>query len=113
MADGSSNTVPLVFKDKYTDEYTTEALPHGHICEAMADEIRYLMDHALLVVPAAEAQSDPEGKLVGGRWVNSNKQDATNPKCTGRFVAQEIGFGADENFYAATPPLDAKRLLFS
>ena len=30
-----------------------------------------------------------------------------------RLVAQEVSLHADESFYAATPPLEAKRLLFS
>ena len=65
MGDGSQRSVPLAFKDVYMDEYTSRPLPHGHICAAMADEIKYLMDHVLVVVPASEAQSDPGHKLVG------------------------------------------------
>ena len=102
-----------MFKDAYRDEYTSETLPHGHICEAMADEMRYLMDKVLTVVPMSEALADVEGKVVSGRWVNSNKQDLQNPKCRGRYVAQELSTGPEEAFYAATPPLEATRLLLS
>ena len=77
----------------------------------MSDEIECLMDHVLEVVPLADALADSEGKLISGRWVNSNKQDLATPKCRGRYVAQEVGHGADEAFYAATPPLEAKRIL--
>ena len=37
VSDGSSTAVPLSVKDMYRDEYTSEALPHGNICEAMSD----------------------------------------------------------------------------
>ena len=45
----------------------------------------------------------------------SNKQDSRNPDCRGRYVAQEVNKGgeADAAFYAATPPLESKRMLFS
>ena len=47
--------------------------------------------------------------------MTSNKQDSEHPDYRGRYVAQEINRGgeADAAFYAATPPLEAKRLLFS
>ena len=67
----------------------------------------------LTIVPTAEALSDPEGKVVGGRWITSNKQDMNQPECRGRYVAQEVSHGADDAFYAATQPLDAKRVLLS
>ena len=64
-------------------------------------------------VPMNEAQQDQTGKIVGSRWVNCNKNDASNPDVRCRLVAQEVNVHADESFYAATPPLEAKRLLFS
>ena len=64
-------------------------------------------------VPLSEAQNDPDGKIVGSRWVNCNKNDASDPDVRCRLVAQEVNLHADESFYAATPPLEAKRLLFS
>ena len=47
--------------------------------------------------------------------MNCNKADTDQPKCKGRYVAQETNAGgeADAAFYAATPPLEAKRVLFS
>ena len=47
------------------------------------------------------------------RWVNCNKNDINDPDVRCRLVAQEVNTFADESFYAATPPLEAKRLLFS
>ena len=41
------------------------------------------------------------------------KNDLEDPDVTCRLVGQEINLHADDTFYAATPPLEAKRLLFS
>ena len=59
-----------------------------------------------------EALSDPDAKLVGTRWVNCNKGDVAEPDVRARLVAQELSMFHDESFYVATPPLEAKRLLF-
>ena len=81
----------------------------------MYDELAYLCDEVFEGVPYDVAMRDPEKVVVSGRWVNCNKQDADNPKCRGRYVAQEVNVNgdADAAFYAATPPLEAKRVLFS
>ena len=42
-----------------------------------------------------------------------NKGDVEHPKIRARWVATEVNTGNDVTFYAATPPLEAKRLLFS
>ena len=66
-------------------------------------------------VDMKEAWDDSSGKIVGCRWVNCNKGDLTNPDVRCRLVAQEVNPGNDPNevFYAAAPPLQEKRLLFS
>ena len=56
---------------------------------------------------------DSSGYIAGTRWVLCNKQDASDPDVRARLVAQEISTHPDDSFYAATPPLEAKRLLFS
>ena len=71
----------------------------------MYDELAYLCDEVFEGVPYDVAMRDPEKVVVSGRWVNCNKQDADNPKCRGRYVAQEVNVNgdADAAFYAATP----------
>ena len=90
MGDGTVRQVPLVFNDFYSDEYTSEILPHGNICSAIVDEIHCLMENVLTVVPASEAQNDVDSKLVSGRWVNCNKQDLQNPKCRGAMLRKKL-----------------------
>ena len=56
--------------------------------------------HVWNKVSREQAQSDPEGKIVGTRWVFVNKGDRV--RC--RLVAQEFA-GSDkrEDLYAGTP----------
>ena len=101
------------FKPTYRDEYTNEQLSEEHIRDAIHDEIDYFNDHVWVGVSMEEALADPEAKLINTRWVNCDKGDPMNPDVRARRVAQEISHFHDESFYAATPPLEAKRLLFS
>ena len=114
-ADGHVVELNLQWKPSYKDEYTSDILPQEHIRHAMVDEMEYMCREVIEGVSLKEALADPDHVIVGGRWVTSNKQDTENPDCRGRYVAQEINRGgeADAAFYAATPPLEAKRLLFS
>ena len=108
-ADGRVGTSELIFRDSYRDEYTNEQLPIGHVRAAMHDELLYFCDHVWELVHV----NDVRGQLIGSRWVNCNKADLENPDVRCRLVGQEVNLHHDESFYAATPPLEAKRLLFS
>ena len=110
---GKDNMVDLTFKDSYTDEYTREVLPMGHVRLAMQEELEYFCDKVWVGVPLEEAENDPDGKIIGSSWVNCNKNDINDPDVRCRLVAQEINLHHDESFYAATPPLEAECMLFS
>ena len=57
---------------------------------------------------------DRTGKApIGTRWVDVNKGDRVHPEYRSRLVAQEINTGRREDLFAATPPLEAKKMLFS
>ena len=110
---GRIEDVNLSFKETYKDEYTCEELPIGHVRTAMQEELAYFCDKVWVGVPMSEALDDPNGKVIGSRWVNCNKNDVNDPDVRCRLVAQEINLHPDDSFYAATPPLEAKRMLFS
>ena len=103
------------FKPQYKDEYTNEMLPYEAAKDAMLDELSYFCSVVFQGVTTDEALKDSDGKIVGCRWVNCNKGDLDNPDVRCRLVAQEVnhGDGPTDAFYAATPPLESKRLLFS
>ena len=117
-ADGREVSLSLDanFKPQYKDEYTCEVLPQESTKDAMLDELAYFCKVVFEGVTTEEAMQDTEGKIVGCRWVNCNKGDAEQPDVRCRLVAQEVNHGdasPNDSFYAATPPLEAKRLLFS
>ena len=105
---GRVDPVNLIFKEAYKYEYTNEELPMGHVRLAMQEELGYFCDKVWSGVPLEEPQNDPEGKIIGSRWVNCNKNDITDPDVRCRLVAQEVNLQHDESFYAATPPLRGK-----
>ena len=46
-------------------------------------------------------------------WVDINKGDEDHPDVRARLVAQDFAMRKDDSFFAATPPLEALRLLLS
>ena len=50
---------------------------------------------------------------LGGKWVDVNKGDAQKPVIRSRYVVQEFARSRSEDFFAATPPLEALRFLIS
>ena len=56
---------------------------------------------------------EPESKVIRTRWVICNKGDSKSPDIRARLVAQEVNTYKSDDFFASTPPLEAKRLLFS
>ena len=53
------------------------------------------------------------GKIIQGRWVDTNKGDTAKPDYRARFVGKEFNTGVDASLYAATPPLEALKLLIA
>ena len=53
------------------------------------------------------------GKLIGVKWVIVNKGDQENPDIRARLVGKEFRTHNDDSLYAATPPLEALRLIVS
>ena len=47
------------------------------------------------------------------RWVDVNKGDEEKAEVRSRSVAKEIKMDKREDLFAATPPLEAKKMLFS
>ena len=51
---------------------------------------------------------------IGTRWIDINKGDEVNPEYRSRLVAQQVKYNSKEkNIFAATPPLEAQKLLFA
>ena len=57
--------------------------------------------------------NDKDATLIRTRWVITDKCDEATPDIRARLVAQEINTFKSDEFFASTPPLEAKRLLLS
>ena len=47
----------------------------GHARLAMKEKLEYFCDKIWVGVHITEAQADPDGKIIGSRWVSCNKND--------------------------------------
>ena len=63
-------------------------------------------------VPRAEA-IQAGIKPISTRWIDINKGDWDNPVYRSRLVGKEFNTGVDPSLFAATPPLEALRLVIS
>ena len=111
--DGTESVVKFVYKDRYVDEYAGEELPIEETKAAIANELSYFCEHVWMGANASAAHSDPEAKTIPSRWVFCNKGDSETPDVRARLVGCEVNTYKDDSFYASTPPLEAKRMLFS
>ena len=85
------------------------------IAEAIREELNYFNSKVWQIELRSEAEQNTEAVFVSSRWVLCNKGDNRVPDMRARLVACEINRGGDkpDAFYASTPPLEAKKLLFS
>ena len=63
-------------------------------------------------VPRAE-QKSTGGKIIGTKWIDTNKGDSDNPRIRCRLVGKEFRTGPDDALYASTPPLEALQVILS
>ena len=105
---------PNKFRTKYVDEYTGEALHQSLISDAIIEELNYFNSKVWKLESKANMQNKPGHVFVRSRWVLCNKGDHKSPDMRARLVACEINRGdRHDAFYASTPPLEAKKVLFS
>ena len=64
-------------------------------------------------LPIEECWKETGKAPIGVKWVDTNKGDKERPEYRCRLVAKEIKKDKREDLFAATPPLEAKKMLFS
>ena len=103
------------FRAKYIDEYTGDTLEPEAIASAIREELNYFNSRVWQIELKSNVTSDPDAILVRSRWVLCNKGDNRTPDMRARLVACEINKGGEkpDAFFASTPPLAAKKVLFS
>ena len=82
--------------------------------EAREEGMQEFRKHEVYVKVPIQQCWDRTGKNpIGVRWVDINKGDDKNPRYRSRLVAKEFKVGVADELFAATPPLEAKKLLMS
>ena len=97
----------------YWDDLKSEILDPELAKKARREEVEvFKMREVYELVPRS---SVPRGrKVIGVRWVETNKGSAEQPKVRSRLVAQEFARGkTPEDMYAPTPSLLATRWMVS
>ena len=102
------------FKQRYIDEYTGEVLDPVLARAAIMEELNYFNEKVWQVEEMTQMNKVKDHVCVRSRWVCCNKGDAQNPDIRCRLVACEVNKdGKQDSFFASTPPLEAKKLLFA
>jgi hypothetical protein len=96
------------------DEITGAALSPELVRQARAEEIKFMLNWGVWKRARITECWQETGKApIGSKWVDVNKGDEKRPLIRSRFVVKEIATYKSDDFFAATPPLEALRLLLS
>ena len=81
---------------------------------ARHEEMEEIMKHNVYSKVSEEECWEITGKApIGTRWIDINKGDEVHPEYRSRLVAQDIKKDNREDLFAATPPIEAKKLLIA
>ena len=98
----------------FYDDVTGEALDWEGVIKAREEEIEEFRKHGVYhKVPITKCYEATGKAPIGVRWIDINKGDKGAPEYRSRLVAKEIKRDSRTDLFAATPPLEAKNLLFS
>ena len=95
------------------DDVTGVELNPDLVRDARREEMDYFRRLGVYKVVPREHQRRTGGKIVSTRWIDINKGDSSNPNYRSRLVGREFNVERDDSLYAATPPLEALRIVVS
>ena len=84
------------------------------VMQARAEEVKYVQQMKLYKkVPVSTCKQVTGKAPIQTRWIDTNKGDEKNPQYRSRLVAKEIKRDNRPDLFAATPPLEALRMVIS
>ena len=97
------------------DDITGERLDPKEIYKARMKEMEYVRRKGVWKKISREEAKRRGIKIIKTKWIDTNKGDRFNPNMRSRFVAKEFNNGksGDAAWFAATPPLEALKLILS
>merc|ERR1712015_131224 len=101
-------------REVFYDNISGEWLNPDMVKEARKEEMAEVKKHRVYEKVDVTECYERTGKApIGTRWVDVNKGDSVHPEYRSRLVAQEINTNKREDLFAATPSLEAKKMLMS
>ena len=102
-------------KKEFWDDTSGKKLKEEKVRAAREEEMIEVRKHKVYKkVPISECWKETGQGPIGTRWVDINKGDEVNEDYRSRLVAQELKSKSMlEDIFAATPPLEVKKMLFS
>lgn len=98
---------------KAWDDVSGAELDPKEVMKARAIEIGFVRKKKVWIKIRRDMAIKKKWKIIKTRWIDINKGDKQNPVMRSRLVGKEFNDGADNEMFAATPPLEALRILIS
>ena len=96
------------------DDVKQKELKPGKVREARRVEMEYIRKRNLYnKVPRSKCYAQTRKPPVKSMWLDTNKGDEENENYRSRFVGKEFNTSKNHELFAATPPLEALRMLVS
>ena len=95
------------------DDVTGKELDGRDVRRARMKEIGYVRDKKVWVNISREEARRKGIKVIQTRRIDIDKGDEDNPHYRSRFVGKEFNVDKQHGLFAATPPLEALKLLVS
>ena len=104
----------IEYEGQFYDDVSGQILKKDLVIAARKEEMAtYYAHKAYDKVPITESWEVTGKGPIGSRWIDINKGDDDKPEYRSRLVAKEINRSPSAEMFAATPPLEAKNMLFS
>ena len=109
-----NHAVNNVGNAEFWDDLSGKPLDAEEVRKARVEEMGEFAKHQVYEkVPTEECWRETGAAPIGTRWVDVNKGDDDKPEYRSRLVAKEIKTNKREDLFAATPPLEALKILLS
>ena len=93
------------------DDVSGKELDGRMVAKARMQELGYVKDKKVWVKITRKEAIRRGMKIIKTRWIDINKGDVEDPNYRSRFVAKEFNVDKQEGLFAATPPLEALKML--
>ena len=95
------------------DDVSGKELDPNKVVKARREEVEYIHKTRLYTKVPRQKAKDANAKVITVRWIDINKGDQQNENYRSRLVAREIKKDGRPDLFAATPPLEALKIILS